>query len=79
MVLLIRVGVHNPVVTKSLVAGNMEKNDTTELEDMQMWRDVMVPPCTLLCYLQQCCHQGLSAIYMASVLFSLMVQEPQLR
>lgn len=42
MVLLMRVAVHNPVVSKSFVAGNMERSDVSEVEDMQMWRDVMV-------------------------------------
>ena len=42
MVLLMRVAVHNPVVTKSFVAGNMEQIGTFEAEDMHMWRDVMV-------------------------------------
>ena len=42
MVLLIRVGVHNPLVTKSFVAGNMEGKGAEELEDMKRWRDIMV-------------------------------------
>lgn len=42
MVLLMRVAVHNPVVTKSFVAGNMERVGSLEAEDMHVWRDVMV-------------------------------------
>ncbi|KAK9808190.1 hypothetical protein WJX73_006874 [Symbiochloris irregularis] len=42
MVLLIRVGVHNPIVTKAFVAGNMEGKGAEELEDMKRWRDIMV-------------------------------------
>ena len=42
MVLLMRVAVRNPVVSKSFVAGNMERTDPFECEDMHMWRDVMV-------------------------------------
>ena len=64
MVLLMRVAVHNPVVTKSFVAGNMEAVGSFANEDMQMWREVMVSPlieCSMVCLTLAHCHEFLGS------------------